>query len=150
MSNYYCKQAGTTTHPAPAYSPEKFTFFRSLVDFADLRTSTAAAHTTGVVATDHIIVATIPKGAVLFSLGLYTLDACGAQTIDLADGTNTFISNGSIAVADTFDVPDTNPMAQYTYTADTALYINADGTITSGQLVVFGAYYLAVDDNDMA
>jgi len=149
MSTYYSEQAGSASKPAPAYSVDKRCTFRVKVDFAALRTSAGVAHTTGVVSTDHIGVITIPKGAMLTSLGLYTPEAISGGQVDLSDGTTTFLSNASLATAETQYYPDTNPMADYFYTADTLLYLNADATMTSGVVWVFGEFYMAMDENDM-
>ena len=150
MTKYYSKYAGSA---APGYSPEALCRFCTPVDFAALRTATGATgadHTTGVVNTDDIVVATLPKGSTLISLGLYTETAIGAQTIDLTDGTTTFLSNASGAVADTWDYPDTNPMAAVNYGDDTELYLNADGTITAGKVWVFGLFYMNVPEASIA
>lgn len=149
MANYSAKGAGSTSYPAQPSGAGKITPFRVKVDFADLRTSTGAVHTTGVVSTDHIGVITMPKGAMLMSLGLYTKTGVAGGQVDLADGTNTWLSNASVATDDTMDYPDTNPMAQYFYDDDTLLYLNADATMTSGEVWVFGAFYQGMDESNM-
>lgn len=148
-ASYYAKSAGSTSKPAPVYSPEKACKFSIKVDFADLRDSNGNAYTSGATSADSVYVAYLPAGSVLFSLAVYVKKGEGTATFDLTDGTTTFINNGTAATDDTWDLPDTNPMAAVNYDADTGLYLTVSETCDSAVIIVSGAYYMAVDDTEL-